>query len=50
MASTEQAPNETKQQPTFKEQLDQAAHDARHPGGKDEEPSIVEKGIEKGEF
>lgn len=34
------------QQPTFKEQLDRAAHEARHPGAKDEgaQPSLVEKG------
>ena len=50
MAPAEQTPKDSKQQPTFKEQLDQAAHDAQHAGDKNEEPSIVEKGIEKGEF
>ena len=50
MAPTEQASkaNEQQQQPTFKKQLDQAAYDARHPEGKDKEPSVIEKGIEKG--
>lgn len=52
MAPTGQASKaneqQEKQQPTFKEQLDQAAYDARHPEGKDEKPSVIGKGIEKG--
>lgn len=47
MSSSKQAPAKgSEQQPTFKEQLDQAAHEARHPRGKSEEaqPSLVEKG------
>ncbi|KAI1256204.1 hypothetical protein MGN70_002366 [Eutypa lata] len=46
MSSSKQAPAKgSEQQPTFKEQLDQAAHEARHPRGKSEEaqPSLVEK-------